>query len=372
MEEVLKSSTLLLIIVILLYVVITGLKMTERMRVMLVYLFSFVLALAGSFRLLHIVGGAVVVLFLALEFLTDDTWRLQLFTSLRYKLADFLYRMFVEYSGGFFLLAMAAIFIAHNWHPHKLATILLYTLSVALMAVALFTLTAKKYATKSITAIVEQLERDMLTYQLSVTPHMQTLFNILVDMEDRAYFNRTDHQHVIPFVYFLKKCFSRLRYLKLTDIWPAFRSLFTRGYGTIEMQLLRNIGIEYGYQYTYRRKIFELVYANMFFNGYRAYLVRGRGDYSHYRAFIIRKYIENVDSSVNGHISRPYDGRSSLLRMFGRKNLARISKEEFFVWCLGLPQRKHIYDTTVDSYDEVMTKFGLDRQKIDRLLARFN
>ncbi len=372
MEEVLKSSTLLLIIVILLYVVITGLKMTERMRVMLVYLFSFVLALAGSFRLLHITSGAIVVLFLALEFLTDDIWRLQLFTNLRYKVADFLYRMFVEYSCGFFLLAMAAIFITHTWHPHELATIALYTMSIILMAAALFTLTAKKYATKSITNIVDQLEKDMLTYQLSVTPHMQTLFDILVDMEDRAYFNRTDHQHVIPFVYFLKKCFSYLRYRELTDIWPAFRGLFTRGYGTIEMQLLRNIGIEYGYQHTYRRKMFEFLYANMFFNGYRAYLVRGRGDYSHYRAFIIRKYIENVDSSVNGHIYRPYDGRSSLLRMFRKKNIARISKEEFFVWCLGLPQRKHIYDTTVDSYEELIAKFTLDRQKIDHLLTRFS
>lgn len=368
MEELLQNSAVLLVIVTLLYVVITDLKVTERMRVMLVYIFSFVLAIAGAFEQHFIWIGSAIVLFLALEFLTDDAWRLQLFTRPDYKLIDFLYRMFIEYAYAPFLGALLMIFIGQLPDADQFIA---YSIGVILLAVSLFILTAKKYATKSISDIVAQLEGDMLTYQLNVTPHMADLFLILTAMEDRAYFERTDTQHTIPFGYFIQKSLGYIRGRTPYEIWRAIRGLFTRGYGTIEMQLLRSIGIEYGYQYTYQRKIFEVLYANMIFNGYRAYLVHGRGDYSQYRAFIIHKYIESVDVRINGRLYRPYDSRSSLLRMYDADSLDEISREQFFVWCLGLPQRDYIYDWVLDYYEDMMYVHDIDRQQVEVLLRRF-
>lgn len=371
MEELLQNSAVLFVIVTLLYVVITDLKMTERLRVLLVYIFSFVLAIAGIFEQHFIWIGSAVVLFLALEFLTDDTWRLQLFTRPDYKLIDFLYRMFVEYAYAPFLASLLMIVIGQLPQVAGTGQITAYSLGGILLVISLFILTAKKYATKSISDIIAQLEGDMLTYQLDVTPHMADLFLILTAMEDRAYFERSDTQHTIPFGYFIRKSIGYIQGRTPYEIWWAIRGLFTRGYGTIEMQLLRSIGIEYGYQYTYQRKIFEVLYANMIFNGYRGYLIHGRGDYSQYRAFIIHKYIESVDVRINGKLFRPYNGRSSLLWMYGADSLENISREQFFVWCLGLPQRDYIYDWVLDYYDDIMYIHDIDRRRVKVLLGDF-
>lgn len=368
METLLQNSALLLATVTLLYVVIAGLPMTERMRVMLVYIFACFLALAGSFHLRYVCIGTTVVLLLALEFLSDDTARQQLFTRIDYKLEDFLYRMFVEYAYAYFCFAMAAIFIAHRWQHSTIVRGIALLVALVCLVLALVTLSAKRYATKSITDITWQLEGSMLTYQMTLTAQVQTLFEILAGMEDRTYFERAERQHTVPFMRFFAKGAAYLRAHKGGGVIRALRSLVSRGYGTIEMQLLRSIGIEFGYQYTIRRKLFELLYANLLFNGYRSYLVHGRGDYSHYRAFIIRKYIENVDVSVNGKKYRPHNGRSSLLRMFNKKHISNITKEEFFVWCLGLPQRAYIYPATLDYYSGLIYRFGIDRKVVERLL----
>lgn len=41
----------------------------------------------------------------------------------------------------------------------------------------------------------------------------------------------------------------------------------SRGYSTVPMQLVRSLGIKRGYNYKYRRKIFEILYSRMFFKG---------------------------------------------------------------------------------------------------------
>lgn len=365
----LKNSALVLAIVTLLYVAIAELKMTERIRIMLVYIFAGFLAFAGSLQLRYICVGALVVPLLVLEFLTVDVKRQQLFTRPDYKILDFSYRMFAEYAYGYFILAMIATFTAHRWHDITLVHIIASLAALILVMLALLSVAAQKYATKPITKIVEQLEHSGLTYEMETTPHILVMLNILVRMEDQSYFARSNHQHTLSFLHLLTKGLERLRSGKFTQLIQALRDLFSRGYGTIEMQLLRSIGIDYGYQYTVRRKLFEILYANMLFNGYRAYLVRERGDYSQYRNFIILKYIENADVSINGNKYRPRNGVSSLLQMFHKTDIAHITKEEFFIWCLGLPQYPHIYPGVLHYYNQLMDSFGINRQEVEDYLG---
>jgi hypothetical protein len=277
--------------------------------------------------------------------------------------------MFVEYAYGYFVLAMAMIFVAHRWSDHVAVHIIGLCAAIILIVLALLSVAAQKYATKPVTAIVDQLESTGMTYEIVVTPHIQTLIEILVRMEDQSFFARPKRQHTLSFRHLFVKGYERLRSGRLTDLVWTLRGLFSRGYGTIEMQLLRTIGIEYGYQYTVRRKLFELLYADIFFNGYFSYLVRERGDYSQYRNFIVLKYIENVDVSINGVKYRPRAGQSTLLQMFGVRSMQSITKEQFFVWCLGLPQRAYIHPGILAYYYDLMNHFGIDYNEVVRLLS---
>jgi hypothetical protein len=155
------------------------------------------------------------------------------------------------------------------------------------------------------------------------------------------------------------------------DVFRAFVRFFKRGYGTIEMQLLRSIGIEFGYRSTIRRKLFELCYADMIINGYRNYLERGNGGYSReqYREFIIRQYIENVPVKINSTEYRPGE-YSTVLQLFRKKSLNAVSKEEFYVWCLGLPYYDAIGPIAVGTHRSVLQDCGIDEAKVLRIVAK--
>lgn len=371
MENYLKNSTFLLIIITLLYAVLTGIKLTERKRVMLVYIFAYALALAGAFQIRVVFLSSTLVLFLALEFFTDDSLRPTLFVKFRYKLSDFLYRMFMEYAYSYFLLCMLSVFLTHVLNGPFVLRAISQLIAFLFLGIALHVLASQKYSTKSITSVIKRIEGDKLPHELKVTSKDRALNAILVGMEDRTYYERQPQQHSLPLFLVVGKVWNYLFHSASHNVISSFRSLFVRGYGTIEMQLIRSIGIEFGYGRTYRRKVFEVLYANMLLNSYREYLIRAHGDYHEFRNYILRKYIENVDSSVNGNLFRPDGRRSSLLRMFKKNRMSDITKEEFFIWCLGLPQRDYIHETVLDFYSPFMQRFNISRIEVQKILRTF-
>ncbi|HSX36254.1 MAG TPA: hypothetical protein VLH84_04965 [Patescibacteria group bacterium] len=371
MEQLLKSNILLLYIVLLMSVVIMGIKTTERMRVALIYGFSFCLALAGSISYRVIAAGSTVVLAVALEFISGDRMRNLLFASAFAKVKDFLYRLFIELSYAYFVISLFCLRAARQTAPDQTnAKIALIAIAAFAIARAFLLLAAPRYKTADITDIIGTIESKMLIYQMHITPHVRQLFAILAAIEDHSYFTRRPSQHTIAGRSILRKVFGYLRTHTLRENLRATRRLFSRGYGTIEMQLLRSIGVELGYNSTLRRKIFEFCYSGMIFNGYRNYLARGNGGYSRqqYREFIIYQYLENVGVKLNDDVYVASD-QATILQVFGKQNLQQITKEEFYVWCLGLPRYDAIGPIAVRMHADVMRAFGIDEREVMRIVT---
>jgi len=95
--------------------------------------------------------------------------------------------------------------------------------------------------------------------------------------------------------------------------------------------------------------------------------MRAGHDCSQYRNFILRQYIENVPVKINTTTYQP-TGRSTLLQLFNRHTIDEISKEEFFVWCMGLTWG-YIGDYLVNVYADFLWQHGIDSTKVAALIS---
>lgn len=99
---------------------------------------------------------------------------------------------------------------------------------------------------------------------------------ILISIEDKMYFKRKAYtffssSHIIGVL--KSKISTQQGSKKIVNVFSIgncfIRNIFneSRGYSTIPMQLVRSLGIKRGYNYKYRRKIFEILYSRIFFRG---------------------------------------------------------------------------------------------------------
>lgn len=107
MESFFSQNTSILFVIALFYTAISGLNLTTRLRVGLVYSFSYLAILFSSLSYCAILAGSIVVLFLILEVFNADEKLVKIF-SIPYKIVDFLFRIIFEYYGWFYA---ATVFI---------------------------------------------------------------------------------------------------------------------------------------------------------------------------------------------------------------------------------------------------------------------
>lgn len=134
---------------------------------------------------------------------------------------------------------------------------------------------------------------------------------------------------------------------------------YIRGYSTIEMQLIRILafkkGLKMGKPGTWQdvyliiiRKIYEIVYAPIFFYGHKKYLgITIERDF--YRYYLVYIYLHTVQTNLNGRVYAPLD------KIFGEVDVVEWPKEALFVIALGLNNmrithgRVDVYKNIIDS-----------------------
>lgn len=87
MESFFSQNTSILFVIALFYTAISGLNLTTRLRVGLVYSFSYLAILFSSLSYCAILAGSIVVLFLILEVFNADEKLVKIF-SIPYKIVD--------------------------------------------------------------------------------------------------------------------------------------------------------------------------------------------------------------------------------------------------------------------------------------------
>lgn len=102
-------------------------------------------------------------------------------------------------------------------------------------------------------------------------------YTILTEIEDKLYFKRKNSYNflslefakyrILRFRTYIKHYHGKEKIKRVMYAAEHYAAItkHVRGYSTIEMQLIRNIGLPTGYNCVVRRKVFEFVYTKIFF-----------------------------------------------------------------------------------------------------------
>lgn len=138
------------------------------------------------------------------------------------------------------------------------------------------------------------------------------------------------------------------------------------------MQLLRNIGFDDAtYDCTIRRKIFEILYSKIFFEGiYKnnkcAYMV----NLKYYRQYLLYMYFHVVNTFLDNEFFRHFLGPFDVSGKTGC-DIYDVSYEGILIACMGLSKRAKMNIINEDTIDYYTASFGELNYK-DRVLNMVN
>ena len=214
---------------------------------------------------------------------------------------------------------------------------------------------------------------------------------ILLHYEDRTYYERKNNYTLLCLYYFkyklnivgqeqiwdfkLKKIMTYFVYMKVIflEFCRFIKILFKyfilkrpiRGFSTIEMQLLRTAFISEGYEKKPKtRKIFEIIYSNIFYSGLKNYYKNNFKTVSdtYFKDYLLIEYTYFAPIFID---KRRYKNMYELFK----KN--RLNKEEFFIAVLGLSnQRIDNWNTFKSKYANEIEKFSLDNIRLEKALKK--
>lgn len=374
MEE-LFSSNLFAIYIIACIAVITYTNFKENQRMFLLYLFTYATAFFEIFRISASTILLLLITFIFLEYLTEDTKKLTLITNIVYKIYDYTFMMFFQYHFFWILLSFIILHLSH--YPSDYQT-LLKGVSILSLFWGAHLAISQPFKIKSITDMCQVFETHP-PYKFEYREEMQEKFDLLCAFEDKTYFQRKDSYSCISFEYirfFLKNHgFPKFNFFKkaLSNIstpqklYRVGARLFKRGYSTPEMQLLRTIGILRGYdKYKIRRKIFEILYSKIVFSSLKEY--HKANTYlalDHYRHYLLYVYFQTVMTKINGRKCTPLSSAFN-----NQSDISNWSMNGLFVACLGLSFRE-VSDYHLALFSDIIDDFGLSITRIKELNAQF-
>lgn len=371
-----------LCILVLLIIVLKDFKLSQNFKVCILYIASFVMILMGW---IEIYLGIIILLlaeFALLEIFTEDSEKRSLF-NWWYKFIDCVYRLITEY---YFVVYLGAIIVLTcgelavqscnnastqdnilcwvcSWQSKFAAWVVL--LASALILATILCITRMKFETKTVTDIMRTL-KTVDIYSVPVKG-METKFNMLVAFEDKTFLDRDMCSHTVLSPLIMKGAFKYINKNTLRKPFQTMRKIFSRGYGTIEMQLIRNIGVERGYDTcVLRRKVFEIVYSALIFNSYRRQFSDESDSVQNYKYWILWCYIQKVPVKFS---RRFFPARLSTAKQIFGKDFEALSLEEFFVWCISLEFFALIGPKTVMKRESIILGYGLNQSKIKAALV---
>ncbi len=367
--EALFSNNIYVLYILVGFSVFSLSSFEEYQRVILFYVISFISALFNILSVRYILLLSVLVMFFMTEYFSCDRSKRDIILKVRFKLMDFIYSFTFLYHIALYGLALVLVFFFHI-ASHRAAEFVWVLLAVAAMLWNIQAVSKREFKVHDLDQLSKKLERFGIN-RLMLTPEMQKRFEILALIEDKTFFTRVDAY--TPFtVEFIKiklgqfaAAFKRKRSLKnfCTDnLKYTLKSISRRGYSTLEMQLIRTLAVERGWNCIIRRKFYEIFYSPIFFSSYYdmfdTYYYRNT---CKYRLFLLYVYCHTVQTWIGGKKRRFCD-------WFEEKDIGKWELEKMLVASVGLNGTR-ITEDNVDRYAYIIEAYELDR---DRILAISN
>ena len=209
---------------------------------------------------------------------------------------------------------------------------------------------------------------------------------MLIDVEDKSYFIRENTYNFFSFEfinYKIKRIIKKLKSMNVEsnilkkatlskiNIKARIKKLkrYIRGYSTIEMQIIRTLGIKNGYEnHVFCRKIYEIVYSKIFFTSLRKYMNKLYLDTSGcctFKEYLLMIYIKIAPIKLNN------EKYNNMLKAWNIEDIRQVSNEQFFISVLGLSYR-WISSNILFNYSRIISKYSLKKGEIRKIIKNLN
>lgn len=320
---------------------------------------------------------ATILLFVYFEYLTEDQEKLKIVKKFRYKIMDALFLMFFQYQYFSFLMAILLqtyrITNAITLTPWKTVCL---AISILCISLCIHGTSVQKFEIASVTEIMKIINQYPV-YHFPYEEIEPMKYFILTNIEDKSFFDRANTYNFLSWEFLLYRwkrfinCISRLnikeKIARTSDVVRHYiiRTKHIRGYSTLEMQLMRNIGLINGYNCVLRRKIFEFTYTNIFLTSLKSYFYDNfYSNRGHYKEYLLWLYFHTVKTRINGKAVKP------MSLAFETEKTEKWSNEGVFVACMGLSDKK-LNDYYIEPYCNIMELAHLEEKKIIKMYEKF-
>lgn len=393
LEGLLSGNPILLYFVGIFYILINE-NFEKSQKIIVVYMLSYCLRLFDIIEFKAIIIVLNIVAFLYLEFLTKDNVKNKILNNIWDKIKDYIYKIIFEFSGVYFLISI--IIISYNFVPQihffSVNIPVANIISIILIMYTFNNVISEKYATLTFSQIKKKMDNVIIWTKIpKISEENKEKLNMLVDIEDKSYFIRESSYNFLSIEFFTYKMYQKtlkkesikcklkrrkmMNYIKIffrdllsTENFCKKISKYVRGYSTIEMQLIRTLGIQYGYNFVVYRKIYELMYSKMFFKNLLKYMNKAylntKGCCS-FKEYLLNIYINVASIRINDKDFK------HMLEIWNTRKLEDVSKEEFLISILGLSRRK-IDNEIIYNYGSIIEKYNIDLDKLVLLIDDIN
>ena len=362
MEILFGENRLILYFIVGLTIICYG-NFNHQQKVMMMYLVTYLVCVLDLLRTSIALIAVTVLLFVYLEYLTEDTEKIKIFKKLRYKICDAIFLTFFQYYYIFFVLALvlqSETVIAIN--DNKYFYLLCIIGSLTCLIICIHKTAVGIFELETITNVMGKINEKPV-YRFEFKDEDMEKYNLVANIEDKTYFIRENSYNFMSFEFVKYKLENVCRILKGKAIklkikvsWEATKKYVIatkhiRGYSTLEMQLIRNIALKNGYNLTIRRKIFEFVYTKIFFSGLKDYFIDNYySNRKHYKEYLLWLYLHTVQTNINGKKVRPFYTAFA-------NDFSHWTNEGLFVAVMGLSNKnpewyyKEPYCTIAEAFD---------------------
>lgn len=348
-----------------------------QQRIMLMYTITYVCCLLNILDAKVALIMMTLLLFIYLEYLTEDYYKLKIVRKIYYKILDAMFLMIFQYYYIFFVLAVSLqtnyIRMIVDW---KYYNEICFVISFIMVFFCIHETSIQRFEILPITDIMKVINQNPV-YQFPYNEINADKYTILTEIEDKSYFKRKNSYN------FLSLEFAKYRILRFRTYINHYHgkekikrvmyaaehyaaiTKHVRGYSTIEMQLIRNIGLRTGYNCVMRRKIFEFVYTKIFFCSLKQFFIDNYyNNRQHYKEYLLWLYFRVVKTKINGKAVMP----ASLA--FTDDKMESWSKEGIFIVCMGLSSKGKEY-YSFSPYYEIIQNNEMDEEKIREMYNDF-
>lgn len=342
----------------------------EYQRMTIIYISVYALTILNLIGVKLAVLLLVISLFCFFEIFTSDEMKFKILINPLYKLVDFIYISFSQYAFGGMCCALLMLRIKL---PESLneQNVVFKVLSLLLF---IWTLTATLQQ-KFVIHTFEEMYKIFTCFPINEIEFNEKLDEacaILVSIEDKMYFERKAYSFVSVkyIIRILKNKISTQRgSKKIVCVFSTgkcfIRNVFnkSRGYSTIPMQLVRSIGIKRGDTYDYRRKIFQILYSRMLFQGIEWMMKEERvSRRRHFKKYLLYIYFHKVNTFLGDvRFSKFLNAFDMKYDKKNDKDIYDCTNEGIFIACMGLSKRAvNITRENIDYYLQNIDNVELD------------